>query len=295
MVVVSEGAFQALKRLDQKNSDLASPNTRTEHLRRSQFFLISLCIHIAAFIIMGMVVLSSAPEPRESVSVQLMESLPQVRKLRRVVPMHQSRAAHHVDLPQTKEVSQPLVSHVSIPMQAGTEVMPVFEHEPEEARGPGMRPRIPLARKPLPAPEMTISKPVADSGPRESTFEIHEQFSRLSSPYSPASLPTGSTSDSTILRGFLRTVSRRIEESKRYPGWAMDAGLEGKVVVRFTILQDGTLSEEIRLVESSGAEILDNAAIAAIRHAAPFPSLPQALNQERLQIELPMDFRLTES
>ena len=94
------------------------------------------------------------------------------------------------------------------------------------------------------------------------------------------------------LRDFLQIVSGKIEKSKRYPKWATDIGLEGKAVIRFTILQDGTLDRNILLVSSSGSEILDDAAIAAIRNAAPFPALPRALGREWLQIELPMDFRL---
>ena len=75
----------------------------------------------------------------------------------------------------------------------------------------------------------------------------------------------------------------------------MDASIEGKVVIRFIILQDGRLCEEILLVSSSGAEILDNAAISAVRNAAPFPALPKELRREQLQVELPMSFHLTRS
>jgi protein TonB len=107
--------------------------------------------------------------------------------------------------------------------------------------------------------------------------------------------PVRKVSDSTILRDFLKIVSRKIERSKRYPRWAMDTGLEGRVVIRFTILQDGTLCEEILLVSSSGTEILDNAAISAVRNAAPFPTLPEELSREWLQVELPMSFHLTRS
>jgi protein TonB len=108
-------------------------------------------------------------------------------------------------------------------------------------------------------------------------------------------LPVYNPTDPAVMRSFLRTIGRKIEKSKRYPKWAMDTGLEGKVVIRFTVLRDGSLGEEFLLVRSSGTEILDNAAIAAIKEAAPFPALPRSLGRERLQIELPMDFQLVES
>ena len=100
---------------------------------------------------------------------------------------------------------------------------------------------------------------------------------------------TGSRIDP--MREFLELIRNKIENAKMYPHWAREAGYEGITKIRFAILSDGQLGE-VSIVDSSGYDILDNAAIAAIEKAAPFPPLPNSLNQDILRIELPIVFRL---
>lgn len=274
---------------------MASADLIIGNWRKGRFFFISLGIHIAAFILMGMVVFNVVREPREFVSVQLVKVTQQVKKLRRSAPRLRSQAVNHTSLPRRwQNAAKPLIHQGSISSQVATEVIPVFQYEPAALKELKMYPEMASARKPLSAPRMATSKPVVGSS-EKTVFEIHDQLSKLSSPYDSVSLSVRTGSDPAILRDFLQTVSKRIEKSKRYPRWARDAGLEGKVVIRFAILRDGKLDEEIQLVSSSGTEVLDNAAIAAVKGAAPFPALPRSLSRERLQIELPMDFRLRSS
>jgi len=261
--------------------------------------LASLCIHVAVFAFLGIIVLDDVPEPRESVSVQLVKATQQVRKLHRSIPKLRSQTADHVDLPRrSQDIARPLVNHANIPSQVATEASFMFQYEPVELREPSIYSRIIPPRRPLKAPKMRTSKPTVHHL-RESMGVSGEASVQGSEDWYPLTRLLASSdrvaSDSAILHDFLQIVSRRIEKSKRYPRWAIDAGLEGKVVVRFTILQDGTLGKEPQLVRSSGTKVLDNAAIAAIKESAPFPALPQALNREWLQIELPMDFRLRAS
>jgi protein TonB len=77
-----------------------------------------------------------------------------------------------------------------------------------------------------------------------------------------------------------------------YPHWAREAGYEGITKIRFAILSDGQLGE-VSIIDSSGYDILDNAAIAAIEKAAPFPPLPsRIIGRDILRIELPIVFKL---
>ncbi len=249
---------------------------------------------------MGTIVLHNAPKPRESVSVQLLKSIQQERRLRRNPPEPRSWMIDRTDLPRkSQDMDRPVIKQGDVSSYSATEVIPVFQYEPVEAKEPQVSRRMAYRRNSLAVPKMDISKPLANNtmthNPQGSVLKIYEQLSNLSSPRH-SSFPTDrKSSDSAILKDFLRMVSGKIEKSKRYPGWAMDAGLEGKVVVRFTILQNGALGEHLQLVKSSGTEILDNAAMAAVRDAAPFPVLPNSLSREQLQVELPMDFRLRES
>lgn len=63
----------------------------------------------------------------------------------------------------------------------------------------------------------------------------------------------------------------------------------GTVVVRFSVGPQGELlSNEV--VKSSGNESLDNAAIASIKRAAPFPPMPSEANDEPLVVSVPFKF-----
>ena len=273
---------------------MVTGNTATRIGRAGGYsLLVSLCIHAAVFAFLGVIVLNDVPEPRGFVSVQLVKATQQVRKLHRSIPKLRSQTVDRVDLPRrSQDIARPLVNRANIPSQVATEAPSMFQYEPVGLKKLGIYPQIAPLRKPLAAPKMTTSKPIAHSPREENMLEIHDQSSKLSMPYTSVAPPIHKASNSTILQNFLQIVSKKIEKSKRYPKWAIDVGLEGRVVIRFIVLQDGTLNEEIQLVSSSGTEVLDNAAVAAVRDAAPFPALPRALNREWLQIELPMDFRL---
>jgi protein TonB len=50
-------------------------------------------------------------------------------------------------------------------------------------------------------------------------------------------------------------------------------GWEGKVVVAFMVLSDGSV-RDIRVVQGSGYAVLDRGAVEAVRNASPFPRPP---------------------
>jgi protein TonB len=68
-------------------------------------------------------------------------------------------------------------------------------------------------------------------------------------------------------------IRDRIQRGIAYPAMARTMGWEGKVVVAFLILPDGSV-RNIRVVQRSGHEILDRVAVEAVRNASPFPRPP---------------------
>jgi TonB family protein len=79
-------------------------------------------------------------------------------------------------------------------------------------------------------------------------------------------------------------IRAAIERAKRYPLFARDRGIEGKVTAEFSIDING-LPEDVKIKRSSGFKILDSAAKETIIRAAPFPVV-------RGKIEIPITFRL---
>jgi len=92
------------------------------------------------------------------------------------------------------------------------------------------------------------------------------------------------------LSDFLGAIRDRIQRAQRYPRSVRGNVAEGTTKVRFTIRRDGSLIE-VEVVASSGSKSLDDAALAALREAAPFPPFPPKQNGEFLHLELPIAFQ----
>jgi protein TonB len=77
-----------------------------------------------------------------------------------------------------------------------------------------------------------------------------------------------------------------VERKTNYPSIARKMGWEGKVLVAFTICDDGQV-EDIRIIKSCGFKSLDKNAIKTIKQCAPFPKPPV-----RAEVTLPITYRL---
>ncbi len=77
-----------------------------------------------------------------------------------------------------------------------------------------------------------------------------------------------------------------IHKRLTYPRRAQREGWSGRVRVSFVIQEDGSVSD-IRVVGSSGYDILDQGAVEAIRKSAPFPRPPV-----RAELRMPIVYQL---
>lgn len=87
-------------------------------------------------------------------------------------------------------------------------------------------------------------------------------------------------------------LKRKIELVWEYPYKARRTGVQGRLLMRFVINQDGSLAE-ITVLRSSGVALLDHEAVRAIRNASPFPPLPERMNTERLAVTATFEYLLT--
>lgn len=94
-----------------------------------------------------------------------------------------------------------------------------------------------------------------------------------------------------FLQRYIQTVRMKIESKKRYPLTARKAMLEGRVGIIVTILKDGQI-ENVKIIESSGYEILDKSALESIHSSAPFPSLPKDMGRKRIQMSIYLTFKM---
>jgi protein TonB len=82
---------------------------------------------------------------------------------------------------------------------------------------------------------------------------------------------------------YFNKVRERIKANWIYPRPAGERGIEGELLIEFHIAKDGRVSY-IQLRNSSGTQILDDAALTAIKLAQPFPPVPDAIAKQTLAI-----------
>jgi protein TonB len=90
---------------------------------------------------------------------------------------------------------------------------------------------------------------------------------------------------------YLLQVRRKIEGLWSYPAQALARKQEGEAVILFTIDTDGLLTDYY-VTSTSGSPLLDEGALAVVRAASPFGSLPAAFNLSRLHVTAAFRYRL---
>jgi periplasmic protein TonB len=130
----------------------------------------------------------------------------------------------------------------------------------------------------------------------ETKEEIHQEAAIATAPPSavltdvrPAAPAPGQIErpTSAALVTWQRSMVMQLERHKRYPPQAR--GEQGVTTVVFTIDRQGHLLSS-RVVHSAGSAILDDAALAMLSRAEPFPSPPPGIADELLSITVPIRY-----
>lgn len=92
-------------------------------------------------------------------------------------------------------------------------------------------------------------------------------------------------------QNYYKLIRGLIKNAVRYP----KRQLEGDIYVNFTLLRNGKLAEiSILDEESTDSPLLKRAVLDGINEASPFPSFPQGLNKESLNLSVIISFRMNE-
>jgi TonB family protein len=83
---------------------------------------------------------------------------------------------------------------------------------------------------------------------------------------------------------YLLAMKDAIERKWEYPAIAAASGWQGVLRINFTINKDGTVSN-IQVLKSSNYPVLDDAAVTALKLAAPFPPFPDNFTIEEINIK----------
>jgi protein TonB len=197
---------------------------------------------------------AAQPLPQEVEPVEL-EDLP-VEEPEEIVPVEERQVIaseagpDQVDVKAPEEVEQPEPDELEEPVQREE----VKEIKPE------------VVEQPLPQQVATLQQ--------ESVTAQRES--------SGVQKKGGDTTEHTAYLGTLRS---HLEKHKVNPR----TQIVGTAVVRFTVDASGEIAAR-RITKSSGTKALDDAALASIEKAAPFPPIPKTLGQNQLEISVPFKF-----
>jgi protein TonB len=191
---------------------------------------------------------------------------------------------------------------------AKSETVTVKEPEPLQTAEPMMAERqaaaAPASEPSVSRPEPTVSRPV-DTPAAPSVSEPVASSTHAESAPPVASLPNPAAHEAPIQtakagapgpevktdhRWLAESLWRRVAELKRYPSSARLNGQEGKVVLKAVIRSDGHLIE-VTVQKSSGHQILDAAAIEAVKLACPL-HMKHAINKPEIVVSLPIVYSL---
>ncbi len=252
----------------------------TDDSRLILFLLVSIVLHIG--------ILFVVPQAREAKKV-----------LPRLIPVDV------IELPKPAEIQEkkPEVRSQK-PAPANSKIKPALSVK-QEKREPLTNEKRIMEKKPDAETQgseekkkiLPLEAPLKQEKPL-TLFPTKERISELSKEYEKQ-IPVGEkgrdisfdTSESRF-SSYFEVLRSKIYHEWEYPDAAARDGQAGRLWVRFIIKKDGTL-EEIILIRGSGYPMLDDAALSAIRLAAPFYSFPKNFGSlERITINASFEYIL---
>jgi protein TonB len=104
-----------------------------------------------------------------------------------------------------------------------------------------------------------------------------------------SSAPVSLNSHDPVYMNYFNRIKQAINQNWEYPELAKRYGLQGTLFLEFAVGANGQL-EQLRLVRSSGSQLLDDEALRAIKAAAPFAPIPSWIKSIPLPISATMEY-----
>jgi protein TonB len=204
-------------------------------------------------------------------------------------------------VPPTPPLPEPAAPPTPVPTISTPVLPPKPAPKPPAHRKPKVLPKaetVPqtVAPAPIPGPSPAPLPPKSTPGP--------EDFTRPGVPGAGAGpggtegqgkgdtgKGGGAGGDRGVGNDYLDRLQRYLRPFLRYPKEAMRQNQRGTVWVGFTVARDGTVSN-LRVEQSSGFPLLDEAALDTIRRAVPLLPLPDTLHSDTMNTAIPVEFKL---
>lgn len=97
--------------------------------------------------------------------------------------------------------------------------------------------------------------------------------------------------EEAAIQSYLGLVFQELENHECYPRAADGGGLNGRVVLRFTLRRDGKIVDP-EVVEVTGHDSFRVAALQALTRMGQLPRLPDEIQRDELRAEAPINFQI---
>ena len=190
---------------------------------------------------------------------------------------------------QVQKRSKPKTKPVARASVKAAQKKPVSQTQTQNKPKPEVKPAAKAQKAPASQAARSAQSAKAQAKPEPSSSTESFKGSATQQPVDSQSV--ASVDPKTIQRDYMAQLSVWINRHKRYPRQAQRRGQEGTVKLRFAMNRSGQLlSSEV--LGSSGYPVLDQAALAMLKRAAPLPPIPGELARQRLEVILPIAFDL---
>lgn len=169
--------------------------------------------------------------------------------------------------------------------------VPVAALEPKMPPTPpttAITPTVPLA----PAPQPPVKPVPSSTNEAAQTTDVHATTAAHAPTVTENTATASAHNDDPSWRDdYLTSLRTALARLHHYPARAHRFGLSGEVLVAITISRNGQFSD-IRLIRSSDAELLDQAALDTVRRLGHFLPLPADYSEDSWVVSVPLVYRL---
>jgi protein TonB len=252
------------------------------------FFAASLVIHIAVLLLWSQTSMRRAAQDNISVSLLPAEkeeakapAASQFRGPPPQAPARTSRSPAIIAKKNSPEVKRSALVKGMTPLKKAVESKKEQElEEPEPEPAP--------MREPPPPPEKEENLSITERRlPTMRELLPPANWSSLANNDGDAAIALNTRDPQYIT--YFSSIKRNIEFVWKYPEPALRYGLQGKLLLQFTILASGEL-ESAQIIRSSGSNLLDHEALRAMKAAAPFRPIPPWIDKRRLTITASFEY-----
>jgi len=180
---------------------------------------------------------------------------------------------------------------------------PVPEVEPRPVPRAEVRPESPVPRvaQPQPAPVQPqiaqVTPPqreVPSPAVQQAAVQPPPPVTAPAAPVAPPAAKADPAAERTLSTSYEKSLSDLIKRNEKYPERARRQHWQGTVIVVLSLSAEGKVMD-ITIAESSGRDILDEAALEMVRRASPLPRAPEGLRGKERAVRVPIAFKLPDS